>query len=324
MTTSRPFFSIIMPVYNHAGLVGRAIRSCLDQSFGDFEIVAVDDASTDGSAAAIAAIADPRLHLFHHQVNRGVCPTRNTAMAHARGEWFVYLDSDDELLPGALEVIYRRAVAAGPDIGGMRYMAVDEQGLTPDPGHDDKVWVYDDYLRWFDRAIRRRHEALPCMRASFYPEVQFPDDRSSEMLYHLELFRRTKVWACRDIVRRYHHHFGERITAPRLSRSIGVARDVAANAEIVFERHGADMRRIAPRLYFRFLAGAATASLLAGRRRAGLRFGLLALRVHPLSLPTWLILAIGFANRWPLAVLQWMNREIRRRLRMSADGVVPV
>lgn len=318
MNGSHPFFSVLMPVYNHAALVGRAIASCLDQDFDDFEIVVVDDASTDGSAEAVAAIADRRVRLFRHEWNRGVCPTRNTAMARARGEWFIYLDSDDELLPGAFRTIRRRAVAAGPDVGGLRFMAIDEQGLMPDPPHDDRVWSYNDYLRWFDLAVRGRQEALPCMRASLYPEVRYPDERTSELLYHLELFRRTRVWACRDVVRRYHHHRGERITMPRPSTVVVAAADVAANNEVIFERHGAAMRRLAPNAYFQFVSGAATAALLAKRRRDGVRFAGRAIRCHPLSFRIWIVVGVGVVGRWPLALLQWMNREIRRRVRMAS------
>lgn len=314
MNDLRPFFSIIMPVYNHEALVGRAIRSCLEQSFGDFEIVAVDDASTDGSAAAVASFADPRVRLLRHEKNRGVCPTRNTAMANARGEWFVFFDSDDELLPGALETIHRRATAAPPDVGMLRFMCVDERGTSPDPPHDGGIWDYEGYLRWFERSLQRRQESLPCMRGSFYPEVRFPDDRSSENLFHLELMRRTKAQACPDVVRRYHHHLGERITAPSLRRSMLVAVDVDRNNEIVRAAHGEAMRRFAPAAYRAFVGGAATAAFLSGRRRAGIRLSLEAARLDPFAVRAWGVLALGLLGRYPLLFLQWLNREVRRRI----------
>lgn len=311
---ARPFLSIIMPVYNHEKLVGRAIRSCLEQSFGDFEIVAVDDGSQDQSAAVIASFDDPRVRLVRHDQNRGVCPTRNTSMAHARGEWFVFFDSDDELLPGALESIHRRAVAAPPDVGGLRFMCIDERGTSPDPPHDDSIWDYEAFLRWFNVAFRRRYEALPCMCSSFYPAVQFPDDRSWELLFHLELLQRTNVQACREIVRRYHHHLGERITAPSLSRSLLVMTDIARNNEIVLARHGEAIRRSAPAWYRAFVAGAATAAFVSGNRRSGVHLGLAAVRLRPFNVRLWLILLLGLMGRYPLLVLQWVNREIHRRV----------
>ena len=77
-------------------------------------MVAVDDGSGDHSAAVIRSFDDPRVRLILHEKNRGCGPARNTAMAAARGQWFVFLDSDDELLPGALETIHGRATAVGP------------------------------------------------------------------------------------------------------------------------------------------------------------------------------------------------------------------
>jgi glycosyltransferase involved in cell wall biosynthesis len=313
MTEPRPFFSIVMPVYNHANLVRRAIESCLQQSFADFEIVAVDDGSTDDSAAVIASIADPRIRLVRQEKNRGVCPARNLGMSEARGAWFVFFDSDDELLPGALEAIHGRAIAAGPEVGGLRFMVRDEQGLTVDPPHDDTVWDYEAYLRWFELAIDRRYEALPCMRGDLYPSVSYPDDRSSEMLFHLDLFRRTNVLACREVVRQYHHHPGERITAPRFSKVRIIAIDVAANAGIILARHGEDIRRIAPTVYAEFLRGALMASLLSGQRRLALHYANLRLRMHPFALRTWIILSVGLIASPLLLIFQWTNREFRRR-----------
>jgi glycosyltransferase involved in cell wall biosynthesis len=314
MIERRPLLSIIMPVYNHETLVGRAIRSCLEQSYGDFEIVAVDDGSKDDSAAVIASFKDPRVRLVRHETNRGVCPARNTAMANARGEWFVFFDSDDELLPGALATIHRRALAAPPDVGVLRFMCIDERGTSPDPPHDNSIWDYEAYLRWFERSFRRRQEALPCMRSFFYPEVCFPDDRSSEHLFHLELLHRTNAQACPEIVRRYHHHLGERITAPSLGRSMLIAVDIARNNKVVRAMHGEALRRFAPAAYQAFISGAATAAFLSGERAEGVRFSFEVLRLRPLAGRTWIILVFGLTGRYPLLLVQWLNRETRRRL----------
>lgn len=314
MTEHRPYFSIIMPVYNHERFVGRAIRSCLTQSFSDFEIVAVDDASKDESAAVIASFDDPRVHLVRHERNRGVCPTRNTSMAHARGEWFVFFDSDDELLAGALDIIRCRALAARPGVGALRFMCVDEYGTSPDPPHDDSVMDYEGFLRWLNVAFRRRIEALPCMHGSLYPAVRYPDDRSFEMLFHLELLQRTNAQACSEVVRRYHHHLGERAAAPTFARSLLIMTDVARNNEIILARHGEAMQRFAPVVYRAFIAGAATAAFVGGQRRVGIRLALDAVRLQPFAPRTWVILVVGLMGRYPLLFLQWLNREVRRRI----------
>ncbi|HEX5034197.1 MAG TPA: glycosyltransferase family A protein [bacterium] len=99
----RPFFSIILPTFNRERLLPRAIASLQAQDFQDWELLIVDDGSTDGSAAWIRTIQekDPRVHLLmkHHQ---GLAPTRNLGVAFARGEFLTFLDSDDEYLAGHL------------------------------------------------------------------------------------------------------------------------------------------------------------------------------------------------------------------------------
>jgi glycosyltransferase involved in cell wall biosynthesis len=96
-----PFFSVVIPVYNRAHVLARALRSVLDQSFQDFEIVVVDDGSTDDPAEAIARFADPRIR-YIRQRNRGGGAARNAGIDAAEGRFIAPLDSDDEFLPGHL------------------------------------------------------------------------------------------------------------------------------------------------------------------------------------------------------------------------------
>src|SRR4030088_441290 len=102
MTNLSPAFSVLITAYNRERQVARCVHSCTRQTFDDFEIVVVDDASTDSTAAVLAAIDEPRMRVVRHQSNRGISPARATTVAHARGEWLVMLDSDWELLPHTL------------------------------------------------------------------------------------------------------------------------------------------------------------------------------------------------------------------------------
>lgn len=282
--TERPFFSIIMPVYNRATVVGRAMRSCLSQSFESFEVIAVDDASGDDSAAMIRSFDDPRVWLIVHEKNRGCGPARNTAMAAARGRWFVFLDSDDELLPGALEAIHRRATAVGPEVGGLRFMCIDDFGPSPLPAHHNELLDYEGYLRWCDRSIGGdRQETLPCVRAETFPAVRYTDSRAFELWYHLELARTTLLQACDDIVRRYYHDVADRLTIPTVESGLRHAADHADDAARVLAVHGDAMRKFAPLMYRIIVSSAAASSFMAGRKRDGLRFTARALRQAPFS-----------------------------------------
>jgi len=97
-----PRVSIILPVFNRAATIRRCVDSVRSQTLPDWELVAVDDASSDGSAAIIAAYGDARIRILRHERNRGAAAARNTAMRDARGEYLAWIDSDDEWLPDKL------------------------------------------------------------------------------------------------------------------------------------------------------------------------------------------------------------------------------
>ena len=97
-----PTVSVLIPVHNRAHLVGDAIRSILGQRFGDFELVVVDDGSTDDSVAVVEAFGDPRIRVVRHARNLGIPDARNTALDAARGRLIAWLDSDDIARPERL------------------------------------------------------------------------------------------------------------------------------------------------------------------------------------------------------------------------------
>ena len=102
MTASRPRVSVIVPTHNRVGLLAEAVHSVLAQTFADFEVIIVDDGSTDRTADRVAGIGDPRVQ-YHYQVNAGPSRARNAGIALARGEFVAFLDDDDSWLPEKLE-----------------------------------------------------------------------------------------------------------------------------------------------------------------------------------------------------------------------------
>jgi glycosyltransferase involved in cell wall biosynthesis len=98
-----PLFSIVMPTYNRADTILRAVDSVRAQTHADWELVVVDDGSVDDTGARIAALGEPRIRVLR-QDNHGVTVARNTGLASARGELVAFLDSDDAWLPHHLEL----------------------------------------------------------------------------------------------------------------------------------------------------------------------------------------------------------------------------
>ena len=100
------FFSVIIPLYNKEAFIASAINSVLSQSFQDFEIIVVDDGSTDHSLERVNEIRDARLRVISTP-NQGPAAARNLGISHIRGNWIIFLDADDRLAQNALSLFHQ-------------------------------------------------------------------------------------------------------------------------------------------------------------------------------------------------------------------------
>src|SRR5688500_5293442 len=100
-----PFFSVIICTYNRAAVLPRAIQSVLDQTFTDFELVVVDDGSTDATEVVVRAVADHRVRYVRRD-NGGLSAARNSGVANATGRFVIFLDDDDQGLPDWLKLLH--------------------------------------------------------------------------------------------------------------------------------------------------------------------------------------------------------------------------
>jgi len=98
-----PTVSVILPTYNRAHLVGRAIQSVLNQTYRDFELIVVDDGSTDSTESVVKGLGDLRIRYIRCKQNKGGSAARNTGIRAAKGEYIAFQDSDDEWAPEKLE-----------------------------------------------------------------------------------------------------------------------------------------------------------------------------------------------------------------------------
>lgn len=105
---SKPFFSVLVPVYNQEKYLAECIESVLNQTFKDFELILVDDGSTDSSGMLCDQYAQkhPRIITVIHQKNQGLLFARRTGIENANGEFYLFLDADDYFCGNALKTIY--------------------------------------------------------------------------------------------------------------------------------------------------------------------------------------------------------------------------
>ncbi|NLW71090.1 MAG: glycosyltransferase family 2 protein [Eubacteriaceae bacterium] len=108
-------FSVIIPLYNKENTIAEAVNSVLNQDCSDWELIVVNDGSTDGGPAKLKTFKDPRIKLIN-QENGGVSSARNKGMAEARGEYVCFLDADDYYLPNHLSSL-KDLIQAVPEAG---------------------------------------------------------------------------------------------------------------------------------------------------------------------------------------------------------------
>ncbi len=235
-TQKNPTVSVVMPVYNVERYVTQAIRSVLDQTFADFELIVVDDGGSDDSVALCRAIADRRIRIVH-QANRGLAGARNTGIAAARGEFIALLDADDAFTPEKLS-LHVAHLRANPEVGvsyagaalideaghplNMRQQPllgrvdarnvfcgqVVQNGSIPvfrrqtledaalRPADTDRVWYFDETLR--------RSEDVECWtRIALTTTWEFAGIRGAHTLYRIngaslsaDVIRQLESWEC--------------------------------------------------------------------------------------------------------------------------------
>jgi glycosyltransferase involved in cell wall biosynthesis len=110
--------SVVIPTYNHAHFLGRALKSVLDQTYTHWEAIVVDNHSSDNTDEVIASFGDPRISVLKIHNNGVIAASRNLGIQNARGAWVAFLDSDDCWYPGKLAAAMRAAAAEGSDVIG--------------------------------------------------------------------------------------------------------------------------------------------------------------------------------------------------------------
>lgn len=175
-----PLLSIIIPLYNKQNCILKTIDSVLSQDYDDYEIIVVDDGSTDDSVKVVERVSDQRIHLFRKE-NGGPSSARNYGIKKAQGKWVLFLDADDLLEECALKQVVS-------DIGKHRladvfcynlYMKQDTQ-KNIFVSHHKKGYLLFPFLYWYQGKIYPRTGNMVCKRSVMMAEPYREDYRRWE------------------------------------------------------------------------------------------------------------------------------------------------
>ena len=312
---SGPFFTIAITAYNRETEIERCLESCFRQDFSDFEVVVVDDGSTDGTAAVLQERWEPRIRLFRHPTNQGTNPSRHTAVSQARGEWVVVLDSDDELVPHSLRRLHEIIDELPPDVRVVRgrYLWNDGQ-VTPRFVPDGPIG-YVGRIQWVEQ--EGGHDDLHCVHRSVFARTPYIRGRRGpiETLWELDLARNELVLYVEEVLALAHNtavnsilrSVDRRELVPRL---LAEAEDVLWVMETTLRRHGDALRKHGPGQYREILRIAAEQAFLVNERRKALRYVRDCARCARPNFMLGATLALGLAGPKALAHGAWAGRRL--------------
>ncbi len=301
-------FSIIIPVFNRERIVDRALASCLAQRDADFELVVVDDGSTDATVEVVRKWDDPRLRLLCHDSNCGEGFARTSGVNAASGEWIVFLDSDDELLPGALSFMDAAIRVANPAIDRFGFTYERDDGrLSPSPLPGNREMDFATFLGW--QECLDLYDFLSCTRRCTFEKVRFENSRRfSYPRYHLDFASRYRSYFSNEVLGRIHTDAGNRASFLMRKPEVAIRHAPALGEDLdqLLLCHGDALRRHAAPTHRKLQRLRASYYFLEGARRRGVEQMTSCLRETPFSLEAWSLLIIGLTGRSAFArVRSW-------------------
>ena len=235
--------SVVMPCYQSGETVERSVRSVQAQTMADWELIAVDDGSTDDTLARLRALQkdEPRMRVVH-QSNAGVSAARNAGIDAARGEWLFFLDADDRLTPDALATLLDMTDDALDVVCGAYEMRYADEG-----GRSERYACADGDLQIVLESLIRGDSALNSMCARLYRTafIQRHGIRAplgvrvgEDVLFNLDAFAVARAWRMSDRVI-YIYEFGGDSAMMRARRDVYArSRDMLAGITAFIAAHG--------------------------------------------------------------------------------------
>ncbi|NHM01628.1 glycosyltransferase family 2 protein [Flavobacterium difficile] len=172
-----PFFSVIIPLYNKEKYIEKALKSILNQTFTDYEVLIINDCSTDKSAEIASTFLSEKVQLIHHEKNSGLAASRNTGIKKARANYVTFLDADDVWKPHFLEKIFQLIETfSEARIFATNYEEIWNQTVKkPHNGNENLPEHFTGYVDFFKTNLKQgiyNHGSV-CVHKEVYEKVGF-------------------------------------------------------------------------------------------------------------------------------------------------------
>jgi len=289
-------------MYNREKLISRALNSCLQQSFTDFEIVVVDDCSSDDSINVVKGFHDPRINLVCHEKNMGVGPARNTGADNSRGAWIVWLDSDDELLLDALQLIDKCIATIDGNIFRLAFMyQLDNGDFSPSPALVEETWDYSGYIRWMGK-FKLHGDFCNVIRKEAFKMVRYPSN--SEASFHLDFAKSFLTRTFPIVIGIVHFDAVNRSLRVSPQKLLSSAKINAEQLTGLLDRHAQELKMTSPAIYYEYIRGLVTLWFIAGYKLRALHCSYIYLKHYPFVKKIWVVIIFGVINKRALAWLK--------------------
>lgn len=294
-----PLFSVVIPSHNRASLLPRSIGSVLTQTMPDFELLVVDDGSTDDTREVVRRINDPRLRYVWRE-QAGAAAARNFGAHLAAGRFLTFLDSDDEALPHWLQSFQQGFAESG---AAVVCCGCEKVGNGPELRKKSGVLLPQDLGPMFGRTVGKfTNGGVFAMRREVFEAVggyaeNLRSGQHTELAMRLVPMARKRGWIIHNVMEplvRVHVHPGPRIRGDPEALYEGTA--------YILDAHRA-LYRSAPREYAKTQAIAGVSALRIGRNGAARRHFLRAITADPTRAEHWARLMLSLLP--PLAHRRW-------------------
>jgi glycosyltransferase involved in cell wall biosynthesis len=306
--------SIVIPVFNRAKLVHRAIQSCLESTRPDFEVIVVDDCSIDNTLDVISNIQDHRLKVHRLPFNQGVCAARGAGVRACASSWVCFLDSDDEIIAGSIDEIIAVLESQNDSIQAVMFRRAHDDGrITPTVITQYGPIDYDGYIRLIDPNFSDDSGVFYSARKTTFDLLPWPTARTPEIEYHLDFAKRFQlaIHPCAPYLE--HHDATNRLTKPRSGSThvTNLDRETMMSYRRIITAHGDALSAGGKNILRRVLTGRLTLELISGNRSEATDTLTRSFRMGDRSLRKLVLFAVGFVSPRALLALRSYWQRVR-------------